>query len=72
MGVVASRKVGEAVARARAKRRLREAFRRNRYRLSGPCDVILVSRRSILSARWEEIETELLALARQAGLLAAE
>ena len=45
LGVVASKRVGNAVERARAKRRLREAFRRLRGALapSEPVDVVLVA-----------------------------
>ena len=68
LGVVASRKVGNAVHRARAKRRLREAWRRNRSRFRGDYDVVLVARRSIISASWESVVTDLLRLAGRAGL----
>ncbi len=70
LGVVASKKVGNAVARARAKRRLRDAFRRNRVRFTASTDdVVLIARRSILQADWADIVAELLKLASQAGLL---
>lgn len=69
LGVVASRRVGKAVQRARAKRRLREAYRRNRHRFNGTCDVILVARSAILSADWLGVERELLALAERARLV---
>ena len=70
LGVVASKKVGNAPERARAKRRLREAFRRNRARFGGTTDdVVLVARRSILDAPWAEVIADLLKLAAQAGLL---
>lgn len=70
LGVVASKKVGNAVQRARAKRRLREAFRRHRDRFTASSDdVVLVARRSILNADWADIITELLHLASQAGLI---
>ncbi len=72
LGVVASRKVGHAVDRARAKRLLREAYRRNRFRMAGPFDVILIARRDILAARWDDVVGELLSLANAAGLVKAE
>ena len=70
LGVVASKKVGNAPERARAKRRLRDAFRRNRFRFTASTDdVILVARRSILKADWSDVVSELLKLASQAGLI---
>ena len=70
LGVVASKKVGNAVERARAKRRLREAFRLNRTRFTACADdVVLVARRSILAAPWSDLVAELLKLAAQAGFL---
>lgn len=69
LGVVASRRVGGAVQRARAKRLLREVYRRNRHRFAGPWDVILSARSDILRAKWPAIERELLRLAGRAGIL---
>ena len=69
LGVVASKKVGNAPERARAKRRLREAFRRHRGAFTAVSDdVVLVARRSILAAPWADVVAELLKLAAQAGL----
>ena len=69
LGVVASKKVGNAPERARAKRRLREAFRRQRAGFAGRTDdVVLVARRSILDAPWDAVVAELRKLASQAGL----
>ena len=64
LGVVASRKVGNAVARNRARRLLREVFRRHRGECSGAFDVVIVARRSLLDARWPQIEQEFTDLAR--------
>ncbi len=68
LGVVSSRKVGNSPERARARRLLREAFRLNRHRFSGPFDVVLVGRRRILNVKWPQIVEELLALAEKAGI----
>ncbi len=70
LGVVASRVIGNAVHRSRAKRRLREAWRLNRSRFKGEVDVVLVARRSILTAPWQDVNDDLLRLAKRAGLLA--
>lgn len=70
LGVVASKKVGNAPERARAKRRLREAFRRNRAAFTATTDdIVLVARRSILAAPWADVVAELFKLAAQAGAL---
>ena len=70
IGYTVSKKVGNAPERARAKRRLRDAFRRNRSRFTASADdVILVARRSILKADWRDVVSELLKLASQAGLI---
>lgn len=69
LGVVTGRKVGNAVQRNRARRLLREAFRRNRFRMQGQVDVVLVARAALLATDWPRVEEELLALAQRAGLM---
>lgn len=71
LGVVTSKKVSNrAVDRNLARRRLREIFRQHRAELSGPFDVIIIARRNLLSASYEEVEREFLRLAEKAGLIA--
>ena len=67
LGVVASRKVGNAVERARAKRRLRELFRRNRDAFPGSDDIVLVARRAILTAPFAKLVGDLRAIAAAAA-----
>lgn len=69
LGVVAGRSIGSSVERNRARRRLRELYRRLRYRFMGDVDIILVARRPILEAHWDELTEELLRLAKVAGVL---
>lgn len=45
LGIVASRKVGNACARNRVKRRLREYFRRNRNLIPPDADVVFIVRK---------------------------
>ena len=69
LGVVASRRIGPAVIRNRAKRRLREVFRLNRHALHGHMDVVLVARPAVIKAKWGDLVQELNRLAAEAGLI---
>ena len=68
VGVTASRKVGGAVARNRAKRLLREAARRLYPQLERGWDVMLVARAGILEVREPQVEEALASLLRRAEL----
>jgi len=69
LGVVTSKKVSNrAVDRNRARRVLRDIFRRHRAEFSGEVDVVIIGRRNILSAPYADVQAELLRLARNAGL----
>lgn len=72
LGVVTSKRVGNAVKRVRARRRLREAYRQNRDALNGDVDIILVAKAAMTRAKWPEIVSELERLAGQAGLTRTE
>lgn len=70
LGVVSSKKVSNrAVDRNRARRVLRAIYREHRAEFRGEVDVVIIARRRLLSASHEEIEEELLRLARKAGLI---
>lgn len=56
LGIAATRKIGAAVARNRAKRIVRELFRH--HKLAGPLDVVVVPRRELLDAPFDRIEAE--------------
>lgn len=56
LGVIASRRVGPAVDRNFAKRRLREVFRLHQEKLPESCDIVLIAKRGILKSRFEELE----------------
>jgi len=71
LGVVSSRKVGGAVLRTKARRMLREVFRKNRHQLKGAVDIVLVARATIVKASYQAIEEDFLVLASKAGLCSA-
>lgn len=68
-GFVSSRKVGGAVERNRARRRLRSLVRDNIDRLLSGVWLVLVARKPTTRARWEELEKSWDRLAEQAGIL---
>lgn len=55
VGVVASRKVGNAVTRNKAKRWMRELYRRNKDLLASPIDLLMVATAEMKTAAWEEL-----------------
>jgi ribonuclease P protein component len=70
LGLVTSGKIGNAVVRNRARRLLREAFRRHQHDLSQPVDLVLVARNSIAGKEFADVEKDFLTILRKAGLLA--
>ena len=59
LGVAASKKVGSAVERNRAKRLARELFRR--HKVAAGLDIIIVPRREMLDAPFSSVEADYLA-----------
>ena len=69
LGVVTSRKIGNAVARSRARRLLREAFRHHQHDIEKPVDIVLVARNSIAGKNYAQVEMDFLNAAKQAKLI---
>ncbi len=69
VGVITGSKVGGAVARNRARRLLREAFRLHQHELKEPVDLVLVARPSIGGKKLAAVERDFLTTLRKAGLL---
>ncbi len=69
LGVITSKKLGNAVVRSRARRLLREAFRLHQHELRKPVDLVLVARSSITRKPFPEVERDLLHALQQARLL---
>ena len=71
VGLITTRRLGNAVVRNRARRLLRESFRRHQADLSQPVDAVLVARSSIVGKGLSEVERDFLAAMRKARLLRA-
>lgn len=68
LGVVTSKKIGDAVARTRARRLLRESFRLHQYDLAQPVEIVLVARNSIAGKKFADVEKDYLTALKRAGL----
>jgi ribonuclease P protein component len=66
IGFATPKRLGQAVERNRARRRMREAFRLNKHDI-GPIRMILLAKPSIKHAAWEAIQNEFRQMAKQTG-----
>lgn len=59
LGITTSKQVGGAVARNRVRRLVREFFRRRKYEILPPQDVLVIARAGAASATFAEVSSEL-------------
>ena len=69
LGITVSVKLGHAVVRNRARRRLREVYRLNNGALRQGYDFVIVARGRTLTASWKELNDTFLRLCRKLDLL---
>ena len=67
LGIVASKKLGVAVSRNRAKRLIREVFRQTPPHARGPVDVLVIPRRELLGASYESLQDDFQSACRRAA-----
>ncbi len=72
LGITASVKIGNAVTRNRARRRLRELYRLHGDKLKRGYDIILVARGRTATSSWQELNGVFYRLCRKLDLLEAE
>jgi ribonuclease P protein component len=67
LGITATRKIGNSVERNRARRLVREAFRRNKWLAPVGVDIVINVRRSLVAACYRDFENEFISFLEKAG-----
>jgi ribonuclease P protein component len=69
VGITTGKKLGHAVVRNRARRRLREVYRLNEDRFQPGWDIVVVARTKAIHAPFEKLTENYLSAAAKAGIL---
>ena len=69
VGITTGKKLGHAVVRNRARRRLREVYRLNEQAFKPGSDIVVVARSRCVDADFQKLTQGYLALAQKAGIL---
>jgi ribonuclease P protein component len=67
IGITATRKIGNSVERNRARRLVREAFRKNKWLVPNGVDIVINVRRSLVEAGYADFEGEFITFLQRAG-----
>ena len=59
LGIITSKKVGNAVARNRVKRKIREVFRQIKHHIEPALDIVIISGKDMVKLPYRVIEKEL-------------
>lgn len=69
VGITTGKKLGHAVVRNRARRRLREVYRLNEALFKPGYDIVVVARSRCVTADFQKLTKAYLSLAKKAGIL---
>ena len=69
VGITTGKKLGHAVVRNRARRRLREVYRLNEHLFKPGYDIVVVARHKCVTADFQKLTKAYLSLAEKAGIL---
>jgi len=67
IGITTTRKMGNSVERNRARRLVREAFRRNKWLVPQGVDIVINAKRSLVEAAYRDFESEFVTFLQRAG-----
>jgi ribonuclease P protein component len=67
VGITTTRKMGNSVERNRARRLVREAFRRNKWLVPQGVDIVINAKRSLVEAAYRDFESEFITFLQRAG-----
>ncbi|MEE9258211.1 MAG: ribonuclease P protein component [Nitrospinaceae bacterium] len=59
LGIIASKRIGNAVVRNRAKRKIREVFRHIKNRIHPPMDIVVISGRDLVRQSFSSLEEKI-------------
>ena len=69
VGITTGKKLGHAVVRNRARRRLREVYRLSEHLFKPGYDIVVVARHKCVTADFQKLTKAYLSLAQKAGIL---
>jgi ribonuclease P protein component len=67
LGITTTRKIGNAVERNRARRLLREAYRKNKWLVPVGVDIVINAKRPLVEAAYVDLEGDFIAFLARAG-----
>jgi ribonuclease P protein component len=67
IGITTTRKLGNAVQRNRARRLLREAFRKNKWLVPVGVDIVINAKRLLIEAAYGDLEGDFIVFLERAG-----
>ena len=72
IGIIATKRLGDAVSRNQVRRRIREIFRLNQHRIKKGFWVVTIARLSAAKAAFDELQRDWLRLVERASILAPD
>lgn len=67
IGITTTRKIGNSVERNRARRLVREVFRRNKWLVPAEVDIVINVKRAMVEAAYRDLESDFIAFLERAS-----